>query len=699
MFSIFNSKKKPVISTSNKSSVVSELHATRKQLDAVMEINKAMAGVLDINEVLKLITNKLVSVIDVSYAVIFAWDEQNQKINVRSITLPSFAKTLIERALGKSIEEVSLSAKDPEQKKNDYIKCLMEERILLTKNLSDNAYPFISKGLSETLQPILGMKLAVSIPLIMRGKKLGVLGLIWREEVLSEEQNQLMLTFADQISATIFNARLFDQVHTQVNQLESQNKDLASLFNLSTQISKTLDPKQVAQNAVNSLPQNEFMVGGMILNYDPTESQVWVTAVTQNALSEKVMGVMGDFSQYKTKLDDPKAQKSPVIQAAKTETLAYTNELNDVLYPLPKRIADAAAKLINIRSVVAYPIKTQGKTIGVVAYFLKDKGYDEVEDNKKQLISTYTLQINIALENAYLYAESQATRQHLEDALYQLKEARRLEKDMIDVMGHELRTPISIVRNALVMVEKQMERQRQIESSELHKYMDMALESTRREITLIETLLSATKVDAARMQLYFTKVDLKDVINDGIEGQKAQLEKKKEVQVTYTPPAEDIFVFADRTRMQEIMDNLYSNAVKYTLKGNITIRAWQDKDYGWISIADQGIGISAEDLQNLGKKFFRARQYVNDGGEVEDTEIVRPGGTGLGLYVTYDLVRIMGGTLYINSEIGKGSTFTVSIPLFKNQADKQVDETFDIEDKSKHTHVLINKTLPQPPQA
>lgn len=289
-------------------------------------------------------------------------------------------------------------------------------------------------------------------------------------------------------------------------------------------------------------------------------------------------------------------------------------------------------------------------------------------------------------------SELRKSNAELETALAELKEARRVERDMIDVMGHELRTPISIVRNALVMLDKQA--QQPAKSVDLGKYLEMALESTRREITLIETLLSATKVDNARMQLYLTKVDFRDVVNDGIEGQKNQVAQKN-LEIAYTPPAEDVFVFADRTRVQEVMDNLYSNAVKYTPKGKVELALWKDDNFGWISVKDTGIGISEEDIQNLGKKFFRAKQYINDTSG-ERGEVVRPGGTGLGLYVIFDLIKIMGGSLYINSKVGEGSKFTFSIPLYKDQKDKQIDQTFDRSSDGDRGHVYLNQQPPEP---
>jgi signal transduction histidine kinase len=664
------------------------------RLEAIAEVNKSLVGVVDRQKVFDLITRKLAPSVKMNFPSIWLYDEELGRISLVSHSIPDSIRMIAETAMGKKISELYFSKDVPEEKNSTYFKVIETAKPIYSNDLYEHTRPFLNQQAAKVLELASGIKLAVSVPIMVEGKPLGILSAIWKEPVLSKEDDITLFTFANQISTAIYNAQLFDRVTGQVTLLESQNHDLSSLFNLTTRIVQSLDPKKVTQNAVDSLPQNDFMSGGIILDYDEKARTTKVVAATTNQLSEKVSGLIGDFSRFVTSIDDPNAQTSPAVKAVKYGEMAYSNNLHDIIAPLPKAAADIVARIINVKSVVAYPIRSRGKVVGAIAYFIKDKEYDQLENNKKQLLTTYTLQITIALENANLYNESQLIQQNLQDALYQLKEARRQERDMLDVMGHELRTPISIVRNALVMVDKQVLEHKATNVS-LAKYLDMALESTRREITLIETLLSATKVDSARMQLYYTKVDMKDVVSDGIEGQATPLSRKN-LKLVYTPPTEDVFVYSDRTRMQEIMDNLYSNAIKYTNQGQVEIKLWQDAEHGYLSIADSGVGISEEDLQQLGHKFFRARQYVEDHGGSDS--IIRPGGTGLGLYVTFDLVRIMGGTLYINSKLGEGSTFTVSMPRFNGQADKQVDETFDNEDSEKRNHIVLNGNAPTPAQ-
>lgn len=293
--------------------------------------------------------------------------------------------------------------------------------------------------------------------------------------------------------------------------------------------------------------------------------------------------------------------------------------------------------------------------------------------------SLYFLEVedlNINLQKRVDAATADLKQKNIEltDAMAKLQEVRRRERDMVDVMGHELRTPITIVRNALLFLQSKLQAGGVVERPKLVEYVDKAVESSRREINLVETLLSATKIDANRIQLNLTKIDMLDVINDSLDGLKPSADEKA-LEIKYVKPTgKEFWGYADRTRTQEIMDNFLSNAIKYTQKGFVEITIGQTDKETFISIKDSGIGIHKDDIANLGKKFYRAKQYTGTNGDVN---VVRPGGTGLGLYVSFNLIKMMGGRVQIQSEPGKGSTFTMFIPIYTGQPDKHTDQTFD----------------------
>lgn len=253
--------------------------------------------------------------------------------------------------------------------------------------------------------------------------------------------------------------------------------------------------------------------------------------------------------------------------------------------------------------------------------------------------------------------ELQQKNKTLEEALLKLEEVRRQEKDMLDVMGHELRTPISIARNAVIALQKLFDRN-DLNPEKNRKYTNMAVESIRREIALIETFLSTTKLEGGRMQMNLEPVSLVKVVEDSLIAHQ-DLSKRNKTVLSFERPEQDIIVQADKIRIQEVADNFVNNAIKYTGEGSVELSIYENEGLGWIDVKDDGIGISPENLVKLGRKFFRAQTLYN-----KSNNVVNPSGTGLGLFVSFQLIDLMKGKKKILSEEGKGSTFSFGLPLY-----------------------------------
>lgn len=269
--------------------------------------------------------------------------------------------------------------------------------------------------------------------------------------------------------------------------------------------------------------------------------------------------------------------------------------------------------------------------------------------NRVKIYET-TKEFNRILEEKVEKATSE-----LKEKNIKLAEKIEFERDMLDILGHELRTPLSIVRNAVFM-NRYLLKTPNPEINKIMKYNEMAVEHVTREIGLLETMLSATKIDNDRLQINFEKVDLIDVVNDSLEGLKSKAIEKG-LKMEFIKPKK-CFVIADRTRIQEVADNLIDNAIKYTDSGKVEIEIIVERSISRLLIKDTGRGIPKDEIEKLGQKFYRVDNYLKGSANNED-RIVRPGGTGLGLYVTFTLVKAMKGRIEIESTLGKGSIFTI----------------------------------------
>lgn len=646
------------------------------RLEVIAEVNRVMAGVIDKQEVFDLITRKLASSVKMKFPSIWLFNEKESTINLISHSIPDSLRIIAEKAIGKPIEEISFSLKNPKERKSTYFKVLETGKPIFSEDLYSHTYPFLNDKVAKVLSTLSGMKLAVSVPITVKDKAIGVLSAIWQEKELSKENELTLFTFANQISTAIYNSQLFQQVQNQVDALTQQNHDLASLFNLTSQVSRSLDPDVVAQTAVNSLPQDETMAGAIVSFYDEKQKHLYPQAISQNRISDAVTKVIGDFKKYSLDFTEPNAPSSLYYQAVNEERPKFSDNLETVLNPpVPKKFIKPIQNIAGLSSVAVYPMFIRGKLVGTVSYFMKSKKAADFDENQQRLFETYTTQIAIALENAQLFTTSEQVKRSLEQALADLKEARRREQDMLDIMGHELRTPMTIIRNTFSTMELYIKTKGQVPVEKLEKYIDVGIENANRESKLIETMLSATKADSKGFDLTFEKVDLVDVANDAMLGVQT-LAKEKGLQVTLEKPEDNVFVYCDRTRVQEIADNFVSNAVKYTNEGYVKLKLWKEGNYGYLAVQDSGIGIGQEDLENLGKKFYRAKQHMEDR-KIGDVSVIRPGGTGLGLYVSFSLVKLMDGDYKVESELGKGSKFTFSMPIFKKQEVMQVQRKID----------------------
>ncbi len=307
-------------------------------------------------------------------------------------------------------------------------------------------------------------------------------------------------------------------------------------------------------------------------------------------------------------------------------------------------------------------------------------------------IHSIALLVSVALQRAHLHQEVLSFNETLqvrinkatEDLMKkfkELEEARKKESNMIDIMGHELRTPATVVKINVEMLGNWKEKTvlEEAEIKHFHEfdiYTKRIRESIENEIRIINVLLVSAKLEGEKLELFKTPVDILNTIELGIEGQRKKADLKGISLLFNTPenPKEFPYVLADKGRVQEIVDNLINNAVKYTDVGSVTVSVTYDDQNVFVSVTDTGKGIAEENIPKLGTKFFRTDQYISE--DNGSAQLVRPGGTGLGLYVVYGLVKAHGGEMKVTSELGKGSTFTFNIPIARGATEEVTKNVF-----------------------
>lgn len=286
-------------------------------------------------------------------------------------------------------------------------------------------------------------------------------------------------------------------------------------------------------------------------------------------------------------------------------------------------------------------------------------------------ISSLTSNLSLASGRAILYEEvdsfNKTLQKEVEEATIDMQEnfdklqaAYKKEKDMIDILSHELRTPLSIARNA-VMVIQSAKTKRKLTQGKLDNYIGKAVLHLQKEISLLERMLSSSKIDNNEVIISPQTIDLQEIVTSSVNlYQKEAVSKGLELKSQINQKLE---INADPKHLREIITNLIDNAIKYTDKGSINIKAKKLSKVVKLEISDTGKGISKKDISHIGKKFYRGNNYIEESSDASKLNIVRPGGTGLGLYVAYGLIKAMNWDIKVNSKLGQGTTFIISIPL------------------------------------
>jgi signal transduction histidine kinase len=302
---------------------------------------------------------------------------------------------------------------------------------------------------------------------------------------------------------------------------------------------------------------------------------------------------------------------------------------------------------LNVYSFIAVPIIVQEKILGVLATSISHPGRQFTQADLR-LAMALADRAALAIENSRLYAQERRLRQELEDLNQKVQEANRLKTEFVTVVTHELRSPLTSIAGYLdLLLEDGHEG-----AAAREEYLQIVKRNADRLLRLINDLLDLARLEAGKLELKRVPLDLEGLIREVSGALRPQIEAKGQhlhLDLATPLPA----VTGDPERLTQILLNLVANAHKYTPQGgNITVATRAERAGVGIAVQDTGIGLSAEEQQQLFTKFFRAQHPL----------VQEAGGTGLGLAIARALVDLHGGTLTVVSAPGQGAIFKVTLP-------------------------------------
>jgi signal transduction histidine kinase len=258
--------------------------------------------------------------------------------------------------------------------------------------------------------------------------------------------------------------------------------------------------------------------------------------------------------------------------------------------------------------------------------------------------------ITYAAERSWLGRERDALLARANAARERAEEAVLMRDEFLSVASHELRTPLTSLRLQQYTMQRALERPEQgLDMPRLRRAVTSMARQCEQLSHLVDTLLDVSRLTTGRMTLERTEVDLVQVVRDCVERLAPQVESSgSPLRLELGPP---VVGFWDRFRIEQVVVNLLTNALKYGEKRPVEIRIRTDKEKAILQVRDHGIGIRDEDQKRIFDRFERAVSTKHFGG------------VGLGLYITRQIVNAHTGTLSLESQPGQGSLFTVCLPL------------------------------------
>lgn len=296
-------------------------------------------------------------------------------------------------------------------------------------------------------------------------------------------------------------------------------------------------------------------------------------------------------------------------------------------------------KLETLDVAAAIPLFMEEKLIGLIL-FSEKLSQDGFSHEDMLLLEVVGAQAISSIQKAKLY------------------EGDQMKSEFVSIASHELLTPISAIEGYLSMI---LDENIGKVDPQAREYLNKVYTSAKRLSTLIKDLLSVSRIESGKLKIEAQPLDMAKMVQDTIDQLKF-VAQDKGIKLNFEKPYKELpAVLADPDRTTQVLVNLVSNAIKYTPKGSVTITAEpvsHPRPMVKVAITDTGLGMTKEQQAHLYEKFYRVDSP-------QTTGII---GTGLGLYITRSILERMGGSIALKSAPDQGSTFTITLPVFKVEA-------------------------------
>jgi GAF domain-containing protein/CheY-like chemotaxis protein len=591
-----------------RSRLFSETNRQAEQLKLLNELGRQLSGQIDIQVLCQHVVDCLHEAFAFTSASVFLVDESSEYVRLQAIAGPNADQIVLSehrQALGEGlVGQVAYSG----------------QRLLV--NNTRNHPDFIGAPHVRILAELV-------LPLKINEQVLGVLNIDSDRINAFGENDVVMLTLvADQLSAALEKARLFDETHRRTAELEAVG-EISTMLRQSNSIDEMLPLildhcLQIANGQQGSIFLVEPDTGDLVAR--------WCLPATPELLGRRY-----------------KLHQGITGYVATTGEIYITNNLlND---PLAHFSPEELPFVSDLRGAIGLPLRTQNRIVGVILVSLKQRHtYTQAEVRLLKAVSDIA---GSALDRAMvletLEQRVEARTRELAEANEQLKALDKLKSKFISDMSHELRTPITNLGLYVDLLH-------QGRPEKQAYYLDVMRQQIARLSQLMSDILSLSRLEMSRGRIRFTLVDFNQLVEQTVASLEMRIESADLHLICELEPDLPL-VSGEPNQLAQIVSNLLSNAVNYTPAGKeVIVRTSRRQHEGnWgicFAVKDTGKGIAEEERPLIFQRFYRGQQ---------EGQSNMPG-TGLGLAIVKEVVSLHGGEVAFESELGKGSTFRVWLP-------------------------------------
>ncbi len=577
------------------------------QLAGLLEASRVI-NTLDLQDILKTIVHRAGTLLQSDHTVVYLADYQNRRLQALA---------------AHSSSQMAHVPTPPFNFDEGTVGWVLRNRqpLIINDVSQDKRFLFVSSG-SQFINNL------VSVPLVVKDEVIGVLEATHKinSEDFTAADEALLSAFASQAAIAIHNARLFDETNRRL-------AEVSTLYTLADQMTKVIDPGFITEAVVNILRHALDCSGCCLFLYQETDTG---PALTLNSSSgwHRSNSTSPEF-QYILKLVEQLVIRPNPLYLADTQAADL---------PDPAMRPDSPDN--QVRSIIVVPLTVKDKLLG--ALVVDDKQPYAFGQAEGRLLRITAAQAATAIENIKLYGHLEQRAIELELALAEVQEANRLKAEFVQQVSHELRTPLTFIRAYLDLI---LEGSLGEINEALKAKVQLLAQKSHSIIRLVEDLVSLEKMELANLQYQNTTPD--DLINQAILVASAGVaEYGLQLVADTAPNLPPLRVDVDR--IGQVFDNLIGNALKFSPAGStITLKAKLDETLIKFSVQDQGAGIPAESLPRIFERFYQAGRPANT---------QRYKGSGLGLAIVKQIIEAHGGRVALESEFGRGSTFSFWLP-------------------------------------